>query len=479
MKQYLITLIIFISCISQQAQATKELDYNNLANQFITVLNSKDLNKVEGFVVKNFSPDSLARWDGTGKDRYVGYSINTALFHGELNVISTELETSNNRIRHISKVYSKNTEMQHEVVILFNNEPLQAITGWYIEADPQNPDSKGSFTESQLVNEVKVYTERLAKNGAFSGTILLAKHNNVLFNAAYGLASHRYDVKNNLDTKFQIGSMNKMFTSVAILQLIEAGKLSLDDSLTKFIDKSLLGKGDFEKIKIRHLLSHTSGIGNMSGYSEIENKVRSLKDIQHLYTSINTTFEPGTQWRYSNTGVTLLGQIIENVTGENYFDFINKNIYQKANMQQSGSFDLDVPVKNTARNYWFSVETGQVTENLMFQSVKGGPAGGGYSTVGDLHKFALAMQNGGLLSLELSKVALTAKPELNAPNWGYGFSVRNSEGNTIVGHNGSHLGMTARLNMYMDKGYILVVLGNYQSSAWPVVAKVDQLIKRL
>uniref|UniRef100_UPI003D0DA197 serine hydrolase domain-containing protein n=1 Tax=Pseudoalteromonas sp. TaxID=53249 RepID=UPI003D0DA197 len=245
------------------------------------------------------------------------------------------------------------------------------------------------------------------------------------------------------------------------------------------IDKSILGKGDFSKIKIRHLLSHTSGIGNISGYDEIQNKVRSLKDIQHLYTSIDATFEPGTEWRYSNTGMVLLGQVIENVTGENYYDYINENVYKKANMQQSGSYDLDVPVKNTARNYWFSVETGQVTENLMFQSVKGGPAGGGYSTVGDLHKFAMAMQNAQLVSRELSNKALSAKPELNAPNWGYGFSVRSSAGNTTVGHNGSHLGMTARLNMYQEKGYILVVLGNFQSSAWPVVAKVDQLIKRL
>ena len=263
------------------------------------------------------------------------------------------------------------------------------------------------------------------------------------------------------------------------MQLVETGKISLDDPLTKFIDKNLLGKGNFEKIKIRHLLSHTSGIGNISGYSEIQNKIRSLKDIEHLYNSIDSTFEPGSQWRYSNEGMMLLGQVIESVTGESYFDYINQNVYQKANMKQSGSFDLDVPVKNTARNYWFSVETGQITENLMFQSVKGGPAGGGYSTVGDLHKFALALQNGALISRELTQVALTEKPELNAPNWGFGFSIRNSDGNTVIGHNGAHLGMTARLNMYQEEGYILVVLGNFQSSAWPVVAKIDQLIKRL
>jgi hypothetical protein len=308
---------------SHKAHAMKEVDYNKLASQFITVLNTKDLGNIEKFVVKNFSPNSLARWEGKGKDRYVGYSMNVALFHGELSVISTELDTSTNRIRHISKVYSKNTDMQHQVVLFFNDDQFQAITGWSIEETPQNQGSKGSLTESQFIEEIKIYTDKLAQRGSFSGTVLLAKNNDILFSAAYGFASRRYDVKNNLETKFQIGSMNKMFTSVAILQLIEAGKVSLDDPLTKFIDKSILGKGDFSKIKIRHLLSHTSGIGNISGYDEIQNKVRSLKDIQHLYSSIDATFEPGTEWRYSNTGMVLLGQVIENVTGENYYDYIN------------------------------------------------------------------------------------------------------------------------------------------------------------
>lgn len=479
MKRYFLIVLFFISVIGNQTLAEDKLDHNKLASKFIAVLNSKNLKNVEDFIVKNFSADALNRWGGTGKKRYVGYSINTALFHGELSVLSTELSNTNNRLQHITKVYSKNTDMHYEVVILFSNALKRPITGWYINEDTQNADMDISLTEHQFAAEVRAYSEKLAKNGIFSGAILLAKNNKILYSAAHGLASRRYDVKNNLSTKFQIGSMNKMFTSVAILQLIENTQISLNDPLTKFVDIEQLGKGDFEKIKIKHLLSHTSGIDGLSGFDEIQNKVRSLNDIKHLYNTIETTFEPGSQWRYSNTGMTLLGQIIENVTGMSYFDYIDEHIYQKANMLQSGSFDLDVPIKNTARNYWFSVETGQITENLMFQSVKGGPAGGGYSTVGDLHKFAIAMQTGKLLNIQLSNEALTAKPKLNSSNYGYGFSVTGAKNNRIVGHNGAHLGMTARLNMYQDKGYILVVLGNYQSSAWPIVAKVNQLIEQL
>ena len=113
--------------------------------------------------------------------------MNVALFHGELSVISTELDTSTNRIRHISKVYSKNTDMQHQVVLFFNDDQLQAITGWSIEETPQNQGSKGSLTESQFIEEIKIYTDKLAQRGSFSGTVLLAKNNDILFSAVYTL----------------------------------------------------------------------------------------------------------------------------------------------------------------------------------------------------------------------------------------------------------------------------------------------------
>ncbi|TMN93720.1 oxidoreductase [Pseudoalteromonas phenolica] len=479
MNRTFIALSLLAVVSSASVAAEKTLNHNKVADTFLTALNSQNLSNIENFVVSHFSKDALSRWEGTGKDRYVGYSMNKALYLGNLEVLDSKLETTDNGLQHISTLYSKNIDMQYRMVIYFNNEQQRAITGWYIGENPKDTSHLSKLSDDRFVEEVKSYSTRLANNGAFSGAILLAKGDKVLFSAAHGLASRRYDVPNNLNTKFQIGSMNKMFTSTAILQLVEQGKMSLDDPMTKYIDPNLLGEGDFSKIKIKHLLSHTSGIGNGEGFNAIQNKVRSLKDITPLLASIDTTFEPGSRWRYSNNGMMLLGKIIENVSGESYFDFINKHVYAKADMRNSGSFDLDVPVKNTARNYWFSVETGQITENLMFQSVKGGPAGGGYSTVSDLHKFAIAMQNGKLISKSLAQQALSAKPELNANNWGYGFSIRGDEENTIIGHNGQHLGMTARLNMYQEKGYILVVLGNYESSAWPVIAKVNQLMKRL
>ncbi|MGS0536378.1 serine hydrolase domain-containing protein [Pseudoalteromonas sp. SaAl2] len=158
---------------------------------------------------------------------------------------------------------------------------------------------------------------------------------------------------------------------------------------------------------------------------------------------------------------------------------MQQHIYQKAGMTDSGSFDLDVPIKNTARSYWYSFETNAITENLMKQAVKGGPAGGGYSTVGDLHRFALSLMSNRLLNSELTSQATSAKPEMLSPNYGYGFSVRGDEGNQIIGHNGAHLGMSAQLNIYRDKGYILAVLGNSSGGAEPIVIAANSLIEQL
>ena len=175
----------------------------------------------------------------------------------------------------------------------------------------------------------------------------------------------------------------------------------------------------------------------------------------------------------------MLGHVIEAVTQQSYYDFIATQIYNKAGMGHSGSFDLDVPVKNTARSYWYSVDTNRITENLMMQGVKGDPAGGGFSTVGDLHKFALALNNKQLLNTATVQLATSAKPELNSPNYGFGFSVRGAKGNQIIGHNGSHLGMSAQLNIYRDKGYILAVLGNTGGGTTPIVYAMNELMSQL
>lgn len=476
-----LTLLLILNLVSWHSFANTEapVKIDKVAKAFLNTINSKNQNKITQFVDTHFAARSLARWEGAGRERYIGYSMDKAMYHDQLTLLSSKTEVQSRSIEFRAQVQSKSTGLKYVYVTFFEKDAPHAITGYYFAPSLRPLADNINMSQTKLINEVSELTERLANNGVFSGTILLAKDDKVLYKKAYGLASRRYDVKNNLETKFQIGSMNKMFTSIAIMQLVEAGKVSLKDKLTHYIDRSHFGEGQFDAITIEQLLTHTSGLGDIPNMEQKRHRIRKLDDAVELYKGIKLNFEPGSRWRYSNTGMHMLGHVIETASKQSYYDFIDQQVYQKAHMQSSGSFDLDVPIKNSARSYWYSTDTGTYTENLMYQDVKGGPAGGGYSTVGDLHNFALALLDNKLVSKALTQQATSAKPNLNSPNYGYGFSVRGNEGNQIIGHAGSHLGMSAQLNIYRDKGYILAVLGNSSSATTPIVYKLNQLIERL
>jgi CubicO group peptidase (beta-lactamase class C family) len=285
-------------------------------------------------------------------------------------------------------------------------------------------------------------------------------------------------VPNAVDTKFNLGSMNKMFTAVAIAQLVEAGKLSFDDSLGKFMP-DFPDKEAAEKIKIKHLLSHTSGLGNYFNRTFMEGsraRFRTVDDFMELAKDEKMQFEPGSKWQYSNTGMLVLGKIIEKVSGQSYFEYIRENIYKKAGMTNSDSYDLDNVNQNLAVGYEKDyTDSGIVFRNNIFMHViRGGPAGGGYSTVHDLLKFANALRDGKLVGKEYVKALTTPKPELNSPGYGYGFGIGTNP--ETFGHSGGFPGISSELVMFANSDYTAVVLSNYGLSAQNVTGKIRGLV---
>src|SRR6185295_16380809 len=147
--------------------------------------------------------------------------------------------------------------------------------------------------------------------------------------------------------------MNKMFTSVAIALLVERGKLSFDDPLSKFLP-DFPTKEAAEKIRIKHLLTHTSGLGSYFNQKFIESsraRFRTVDEFMTLAKDEKLAFEPGTRWAYSNTGMLVLGKVIEVVTGGSYFDYIRENVYKPAGMVNSESYELDLVNPNLAVGY--------------------------------------------------------------------------------------------------------------------------------
>lgn len=338
-----------------------------------------------------------------------------------------------------------------------------------------------SLTIEEAIVELDSYVKLMAEKDVFSGTVLLAKGDKVLYEAVYGMASKRFNVPNNVQTKYNLGSMNKMFTSIAIMQLVELGKLSLNDKLSKFADESWLPKGMSDRIEIRHLLTHSSGLGsffNLKYLKTSKNLYRALDDYKPLILDKVLSFDPGTDNKYSNTGMLMLGVVIEKVSGQDYFSYIRDNIYTPAGMTHSDSYEMDQPVSNLAIGYHPNPDNETGWNNNVYQHVlKGGPAGGGFSTVEDLHRFALALTRFKLLSKKFTEELYSIKVNMHFFNYGYGFQVSGTSDNRIVGHGGGFEGISSNLDIYLNKGYISVVLSNYSDGSRLIKRKIRELLE--
>jgi CubicO group peptidase (beta-lactamase class C family) len=375
----------------------------------------------------------------------------------------------------------RNFDSWRAFTIRFADPPDSLISGLgFSDARPPAGLVEAPLTEEQVVEETKALVARLIDKGTFSGALLIARGDKVLLTMAGGEASKRFHVPNNIDTKFNLGSMNKMFTSTAIARLVEQGKLSFHDQISRFIDESWLPGEVTEKITIHHLLTHSSGLG--SYFNETYDKssralFRKLDDYKPLIKDDRPAFEPGQRFRYSNTGMFLLGVVIEKATGEDYFDHIRKAIYEPAGMTNTDCYEMDYPVENLAIGYspdWKSPYGWQ--NNLYKHVIKGGPAGGGFSTVGDLHKFALALLDEKFVSAETLKTMWT--DHLGA-NYGYGFRVAVDAAGKVVGHGGGFDGINSNLDIFLDSGFIVAVMSNIDMGASPLARKIGQLVARM
>lgn len=482
MSFWIRTIVILISLITLFASAEDNTHSisPNVVREFIATINGNNQNKTNKYIAENYNPQFLEAFP---LDSHLDYTIQLHRQSGELRIESiTRIADDGHFIRWSALVNSGRTEEWNEFIVYFSADKPEKIAG--IQMRPASlsdvPGLSKNISQRKLKKELKSYLKRAAENDVFSGAVLLAKHDKVVFTGTAGLVDKRFGVPNNIKTKINLGSMNKMFTAVATMQLVEKGKLHLDDHLNKFVDESWLPQEISRQIQIKHLLSHTSGLGsyfNSTYESSAKDSFRHLDDYKILVKDEMLKFEPGAAYSYSNTGMLLLGLVIEKVSGEDYFDYIRKHIYMPAGMENSDSFDLDQPTPNLATGYYFRSDSGTGwTSNNLLLPAKGGPAGGGYSTVEDLYKFALALNGNKLLQKASAEQLFVARSELGATNYGYGFQLSGEQDNRIVGHSGAFAGISANLDVYLDQGYIAIVLSNYSRGAPPVVQKIRLLI---
>lgn len=343
----------------------------------------------------------------------------------------------------------------------------------------QNPENEFSNIE-----ELNQYLIQKAALNEFSGVVLIAKDGEAIFEKAVGFASKKFNVENTIETKFNIGSISKHLTSIAIVKLNEKGLVDLDDPIGKYLD--MFPSDVAQKITIRHLLTMSSGWGDYwenEYFLSHKYEMRKVSDYINFIKDIPLDFEPGSKVQHCNTGFEVAGAIIEKVSGENYYEYIRNSIYKPTGMLNSDSYDIDGPVKFLAEGYTNehpddSLKTGFLWSNTYFRlPPRGTPTGGSYSTVRDLLRLEQAQRNFKLLSKNNTNHLLNLfQGKLGDP-----FMMKKGIIHIVGGAEG--VGAVLGMDMMdddMSKGYTIIILSNYDFPvAMDLYTKVKKLVLKL
>ncbi len=362
------------------------------------------------------------------------------------------------------------TDSSARLVLAVEAEPPHDIASLSIR---RAPSAVTRVSEAEAFDQLKARLDAMAENDQFSGAVLIARNGQPVFDYVSGQADRENGVANTLDTRFRNGSMNKMFTAVAILQLVEAGRIRLDapvgEYLTDYPNTDLASR-----VTVEQLLTHTGGTGNIftPEYFERRLETRTHADYVALFGARSLKFEPGGQYEYSNYGFVLLGAVVEAVSGQSYYEYVDEHIFAPAGMTSTGALPEDVDVPGRAVAYTAMDGTPRpATDTLPY---RGTAAGGGYSTVADFVRFAEALKGGVLLSPEMVEAATTMQvAALPAGGYGYGFAVSETNGVRSFGHSGFAPGMAAELRLLPDSGYAIAVASNMDS---PMVQRIVEFV---
>jgi CubicO group peptidase (beta-lactamase class C family) len=323
----------------------------------------------------------------------------------------------------------------------------------------------------------------------FSGVVQISRAGRVLFEAAYGLAIRSESIPNRIDTRFQTASGCKVFTSTAILQLIEQGRIKPETPVASCLDAEF---PNFDPgITIHHLLTHTSGI--TSYFEEDANpdyealwqdtpmyRIRKPADFLPLFQNKPMKFRPGERFDYNDGGYVLLGLVIETVSGLSFTEYIEKHVFAPAGMDDSGYFPTDLLPERTAYAYIRNDDETWRT-NFFAVPIVGAPDGGAYTTAPDMARFWRALKCGVLLRAPAS--AAIVKPQvatsLESPYSHYGYGVwLDKPGGSVRKYFvvGSDPGVALHSAVYPENDITLTLIGNTGGALWPLYRRIVSVV---
>ena len=338
--------------------------------------------------------------------------------------------------------------------------------------------------------ELDAFLAIAEQNESFAGVVRICRGDVVLFSGAYGPASRRWPIPVTEDTRFDVASVSKLFTSVAVLQEVSAGRLALDAPVASYVD--LTGTAISDQVTLRHLLTHTSGIADDADEEAGESyealwrdrpnySVTRTADFLPQFAHKPALFEPGTACRYCNCGYVLAGLALEAVTGEAYRDIVRTRIFAPAGMGRSGFFDMRDSEPDVAEG-WEPTPTGTWYRNIYSYPPIGSPDGGAHCTAADLVTFLQAVRVGALLPPELTAAFLTPQVPHHTKgdhtvHYGFGLEFVVADGQVFRYYkDGVNTGVSAVVQHYPDLDIDLAIVSSTQDGAWPCLREINRLV---
>lgn len=314
-------------------------------------------------------------------------------------------------------------------------------------------NAQGSYTDQ--IKKVEEIAEQLE----FEGSVMISQRGEILFQKAFGESVKEKGTLNSTATLYNYASMGKMFTGVAIMQLVEKGLLRPDDRLIDILP-DYPNRGVSEKITIHQLLTHTSGLKGLYRMSS-DQPLSNLEDYLPLFVDRDLEFTPGAKMAYSNAGYIVLGLVIEKLSGTSYFEYVQDNIFEPANMTDIG-FEIKKKPEGLAIHYtgWRSPMTDEL--EIMEYEHNGNAAGGGYASVQSFIRFGVALLNAQLLKPESMELLLKGYSDgRGRGKYGYGFFVNDLPGLKLFGHGGGGPGVNGEFQILGKEGIMISILSNH------------------
>ena len=336
------------------------------------------------------------------------------------------------------------------------------------------PSSQKGLDEASLATLIDQHVEILRVSKGFSGSVLVAKGTTPIYARAIGFADRSQNRLNTLDTPFNLGSMTKMFSAVAVMQLVEQGKLNLVDTVGKYLP-DYPNRGVNRTVTIRQLLSHRSGVADYfdsPSYTGAKDYLQDQQDFLDIITDFGFYYPPNSRYRYGNSGPVILGRIVEVVTGLSYYDYVSRNIFQAADMVNSDHFTKQETASNKAIGYLD--ELGTTNESTL--GYIGSAAWGSYASANDLLRYTNALKMNTLM--QPNTIQQLLEPILilgSGCQYGFLHTICTSNGYRYYGERPYYMpaagpGWSASYFWFKERDIVIIVLSNGGNQQGPDIA---------